>query len=164
MLTFLLTSSLHGQNPWLTIFWCGKVWFTAVFVTKALFLILFLVSGCLCYLDHLDRRKIFKAFSCCSSEIALTCNIDKLQPCKNRDVVRRRPFRYFLSLVFSYSRECPSDVVIGLNSIVVYYCWCSWKSLTARNCELYLWQSLKTSFSVQVPWRRIPLPYPILEK
>lgn len=121
MLNFLLTSSLHGQNPWLTIFWCGKVWFTAVFVTKALFLILFLVSGCLCYLDHLDRRKIFRPFSCCSSEIALTCNIDKLQPCKNRDVVRRRPFGYFLSLVFSYSRECPSDVVIGLNSIVVYY-------------------------------------------
>lgn len=55
MLDFLLTSSLHGQNPRLTIFWCGKVWFAAVFVARASFLMLFLLSGCLCYLDHLDR-------------------------------------------------------------------------------------------------------------
>lgn len=82
-----------------------------------------LISGkwMLMLLGSLGQEKDFKAFSYCSSEITLTCNIDKLQPCKNRDVVRRRPFGYFLSLVFSYSRECPSDVVIGLNSIVVYY-------------------------------------------
>lgn len=48
-------------------------------------------------------------------------NVDKPQPCKNGDVDRRRPFGYFSSLVCSYSRERPSDVVIGLNSIVVYY-------------------------------------------
>lgn len=143
MLNFLLTSSLHGQNPWLTIFWCGKVWFTAVFVTEALFLMLFLVSGCLCYLDHLDRRGGLKSFSCCSFEIALTCNIDKLEPCKNQDVVRKRPFGYFSSLVFSYSRECPSDVVIGLNSIVVYYVDVAekaWQQETVNNICGSLWK------------------------
>lgn len=96
--------------------------------------------------------------------MALTRNVDKPQPCKNGDVDRRRPFGYFSSLVCSYSRERPSDVVIGLNSIVVYYVDVAekaWQQETVNNFCGSLW---KLVFQSKCHEGESLSPTPILEK